>query len=85
VVGLGCLRGLSDVKIPTWFTFMAYWVIAIPLGYWLGITLGYGLEATWWALSLGLTISALLMLFRFFTLCKTVALDKNGEALSNSF
>lgn len=84
VVGLGCLRGLSDVKIPTWFTFMAYWVIAIPFGYVFGIFLGYGLEATWWALSLGLTISALLMLFRFFSLCKTVSLDKNDEAYSNT-
>lgn len=81
VVGLGCLRGLSDVKIPTWFTFMAYWVIAIPAGYWFGIHLNYGLNATWWALSLGLTISACLMLFRFFSLCKTIPL----KADVNSF
>lgn len=79
VVGLGCLRGLSDVKIPTFFTFLAYWAISIPLGYWFGIILGFGLEATWWALSLGLTISALLMLFRFFSLCKTLTLNENGE------
>lgn len=79
VVGLGCLRGISDVKIPTLFTFMAYWLVAIPFGYLLGVHWNFGLNATWWALSLGLTISALLMLFRFFTLCKTITLEDYGK------
>ena len=68
VVGLGCLRGLSDVRIPTLITFIAYWIIAIPLGYWLGVELKWGLSGTWWALLAGLSISALFMYLRFFTL-----------------
>ena len=71
VVGLGCLRGLSDVLVPTAITLAAYWVVAIPTGYYLGIALGYGLEGTWWALLVGLSTSGLLMLIRFFTLCKS--------------
>lgn len=77
VVGLGCLRGLSDVRVPTFFTFLAYWLIAIPFGYIFGVHFGLGLQATWWALSLGLTISAVLMLFRFFSLCKTIRLEEH--------
>ena len=68
VVGLGCLRGLSDVRIPTLITFIAYWIIAIPMGYWLGITQNWGISGTWWALLIGLSISALFMYLRFFTM-----------------
>jgi MATE family multidrug resistance protein len=31
VTALGCLRGIQDVKIPSILTFIAYWVITIPL------------------------------------------------------
>lgn len=72
VVGLGCLRGMSDVRIPTLLTLVAYWVIAIPLAYFLGIYLGFGLQGTWWALLIGLSISAAFMLFRFFSNTKRI-------------
>jgi len=39
VVGLGILRGMGDVNIPTVITFIAYWVIGIPLGWTMGIYL----------------------------------------------
>lgn len=35
VISAGALRGLGDVKVPTAITFVAYWVISLPLGYWL--------------------------------------------------
>lgn len=65
VVGLGALRGMGDVKIPTLVTFIAYWVISIPLAYYLGFTLKMGGNGIWIALSLGLTISAILLYWRF--------------------
>ncbi len=70
VVGLGALRGMGDVKIPTLVTFIAYWVIAIPLAYFLGFKLEMGGMGIWIALSLGLTISAILMYWRFNKLAK---------------
>jgi MATE family multidrug resistance protein len=68
VVGLGCLRGLGDVKIPTLITFLAYWAIAIPLGYLLGFVYSLGLDGVWWGLLSGLSVSAIFMLFRFFSI-----------------
>lgn len=65
VVGLGALRGMGDIKIPTIITFVAYWIIAIPLSYYMGFTLKMGAEGIWIALSLGLTISAVLLFWRF--------------------
>jgi MATE family multidrug resistance protein len=65
VVGLGILRGLGDVKIPTFITFIAYWIIGIPAGYILGIYWGMGANGIWYGLTLGLLVSAALLFARF--------------------
>lgn len=36
VVVLGALRGLQDVKVPMYITFVAYWVVGFPISYYLG-------------------------------------------------
>ncbi len=69
-VTLGVLRGMYDVKIPTVFTLIAYWVVALPLGYYLGFTCNYGAQGVWWGLTFGLLTSAVLLLFRFFYIAR---------------
>ena len=68
VVALGILRGIQDVKIPSLITFVAYWIITIPLGYFLCVTMKMGAWGMWIALGLGLTISAIFLVMRFFKL-----------------
>ncbi len=68
VVALGSLRGIQDVKIPSIITFIAYWIITIPLGYLLCVPLKMGAFGMWIALGLGLTISAALLVVRFLRL-----------------
>lgn len=65
VVGLGILRGMGDVNIPTFITFLAYWVVGLPIGYWLGIKLSWGANGIWLGLTLGLLVSAVLLYLRF--------------------
>ncbi|MDB6126436.1 MAG: efflux family protein [Verrucomicrobia bacterium] len=65
VIGAAILRGVSDVRIPAVITFVAYWVIAIPGGYFLGIRLGYGALGIWAGLSAGLAFAALFLGLRF--------------------
>lgn len=65
VTALGMLRGLQDVKIPSIITFIAYWLITIPLGYFLCVTMEMGAFGMWIALGLGLTISAFMLVKRF--------------------
>ncbi len=65
VTALGMLRGLQDVKIPSIITFIAYWLITIPLAYFLCVTLEMGAFGMWIALGLGLTISAFMLVKRF--------------------
>lgn len=76
VTALGTLRGLQDVKIPSIITFIAYWIITLPLGYFLCITEKMGAFGMWIALGLGLTVSAVLLVVRFFEMSKR-KLQKN--------
>jgi MATE family multidrug resistance protein len=64
-VGIGILRGLTDVKIPTAITFIAYWVVGLPVGYLLGFTFQLGVQGVWIGLLMGLTTSAILLTLRF--------------------
>lgn len=70
VVGLGTLRGMSDVKVPTYITLAAYWGLAIPVSYVLGFELGFGPEGIWYGLLIGLTVTAIALYFRFKKLVK---------------
>jgi len=65
VVGLGVLRGIGDVNIPTFITFLAYWVIGIPIGYLLGFKLNLGVNGIWYGLTLGLLSASILLFLRF--------------------
>lgn len=64
-VSLGALRGLADTKIPTIITIIAYWVIGIPIGYYMAFYMDLGLYGIWYGLSIGLTFSAVLLTIRF--------------------
>ena len=65
VVGLGALRGLEDVKVPSVVALLAYWVVALPLGYFLGFKLHMGAPGVWTGLLVGLSIVAGVLLLRF--------------------
>lgn len=64
VVGLGTLRGMGDVTIPTFITFFAYWIVGLPVAYLLGIQLNLGVKGIWYGLTLGLFTSSILLYFR---------------------
>lgn len=65
VVGLGILRGMGDVRMPTVITMLAYWILGLPVGYWLGIHLEMGVQGVWLGLLLGLLTASILLFFRF--------------------
>jgi len=64
-VGIGVLRGLTDVKGPTIITFIAYWIISLPVAYILGFYFKLGVDGVWIGLLIGLTVSAIMLTFRF--------------------
>jgi multidrug resistance protein, MATE family len=76
VVALGVLRGMEDVKIPTIVTLVAYWVLGLPLGYLLAFEYGFAEKGIWYGLLIGLSITAVLLLYRFHSLSKKRQIQK---------
>ena len=70
VVTLGALRGMQDVKLPTVITFIAYWVVGFPTMYYLGLYSTWGSAGIWIGLLAGLTVSGVLLFWRFHVLSK---------------
>lgn len=82
VVGLGVLRGLQDVKIPTMITFIAYWLIGLPISYISAVVYDHGPMGVWLGLVIGLTVSAGLLTWRFHSNTKSkLLLDKLNKQL----
>ena len=65
VVILGALRGLQDVKIPTFITFIAYWIVGFPISFYLGLYTPLKSIGIWIGLLSGLTASAIMLYLRF--------------------
>ncbi|HQF47408.1 MAG TPA: MATE family efflux transporter [Flavobacterium alvei] len=75
VVVLGALRGLQDVKIPMYITFVAYWIVGFPISYFLGTHTNLAATGIWIGLLAGLTAAALFLYIRFARLTKRLALE----------
>jgi len=73
VVVLGALRGLQDVKIPMYITFVAYWIVGFPISYYLGKHTNLGATGIWIGLLAGLSSAALFLYIRFARLTKRLA------------
>ncbi len=70
VVALGALRGLQDVKIPMYMTFISYWVVGFPISIYLGLYTSFGASGIWIGLLAGLTTASVLLFIRFNYLTK---------------
>lgn len=77
VVVLGALRGLQDVKVPMYITFVAYWIIGFPISYVLGKHTNLGATGIWIGLLAGLTAAALFLYIRFSRLSKRLVLENS--------
>jgi MATE family multidrug resistance protein len=70
VVVLGALRGLQDVKVPMYITFVAYWVVGFPISFFLGKYTELEAVGVWIGLLAGLSTAALFLYLRFHKLTK---------------
>lgn len=72
-ISAGLLRGIKDVKVPTVFIAVAYWVIGIPAGCVLTFYFNMGAAGIWTGFIIGLSLSAIFLTLRF----KKMAMIKN--------
>lgn len=65
---LGALRGLQDYRWPVGVTLVSYWLLALPLSYWLAFHSPLGAVGVWVGFASGLAVAAVLLPWRFYRL-----------------
>jgi MATE family multidrug resistance protein len=76
VIAAAALRGITDVKVPAAITLVAYWGIALPLGYALGIAGPWGAPGVWTGIAGGLAFAAMFLTVRYARLTRESALGE---------
>ncbi|MEM1289793.1 MAG: MATE family efflux transporter, partial [Pseudomonadota bacterium] len=67
---LGAARGMMDNRVPVAITLICYWIVALPLGYALGVVMGLGPNGVWIGYGIGLAIAAAALTKRFFIIAR---------------
>ncbi len=77
-VGIGILRGLQDVRLPTIYTTLSYWFVGIPVGYILGVLLHWEVIGIWVGFIVCLSLMAVLLSRRFLKITKKFTNKNSG-------
>lgn len=64
-VAAGALRGLGQTSATLWGNVVGHYAVALPVILILGFGLGLGITGVWWGLSLGLTVTAVILVAMF--------------------
>jgi len=72
-VVLGALRGIQDVKVPMYITFVSYWIFGFPISFYLGQYTDLGAFGIWLGLLAGLGAAAIFLYLRFHNITRKLA------------
>jgi MATE family multidrug resistance protein len=62
VVATGALRGAGDTRTPMLWNLIGYWILGLPVGYYLCFSAGWGAVGLWIGLSIGLIVVGTILL-----------------------
>lgn len=65
IVSTGSLRGLGETRMPMLANFVGYWILGLPLGFFLCFGVHWGLYGVWIGLTLALIVIATLLILRW--------------------
>lgn len=65
-VGCGVLRGMGIPRPAAVFNLVGYYILGLPLAWWMIERAGVGLAGIWWSLALSLAVVAALLVFWIF-------------------
>ncbi|WNF36260.1 MATE family efflux transporter [Bacillaceae bacterium IKA-2] len=78
----GVLRGYKDVQVPFITAFISYWIIGIPVGYYLASFTEFGPFGLWVGITLGLTCAAIGFFVRLQIVQRRAELQANSQTES---
>lgn len=64
-IGNGILRGTGDTAAPFRISLLGYWLVGLPCAYLLGSVTGYGIYGVWAGQTIGLAVTAALLIAAF--------------------
>ena len=62
---IGATRGIADTVVPTVLQGVSFWVIMVPLNYYLGITAGFGINGLFLGIGISVLAASLFLAMRF--------------------
>lgn len=71
-VGISLLRGMEDTRMPSLISFVAYWLLGMPIAYWLTFQLGWGVKGVWIGFLIALSTQAVWFTWRFSALSRQI-------------
>jgi MATE family multidrug resistance protein len=79
ITGIGLLRSIEDVKIPTVITLSSYILIGLPISYVCAFPYNLRLQGIWIGLIAGGLLSSIILNCRYFMLISTINFNKYKE------
>jgi MATE family multidrug resistance protein len=64
-VSTGALRGLGETRVPMFANLVGYWVLGLPLGFFLCFLLRWGIYGLWIGLTVALIVIAITLIRRW--------------------
>jgi putative MATE family efflux protein len=58
-------NGAGDTRTPTWINLIAFWMIQIPLAWWLSSSTGFGPRGVFWSIAIAESILTLIAAWMF--------------------
>lgn len=78
VAAAAALRGFSDTAIPALIAIGGYWIVGLPVGYWLAFEAGWAGIGLWTGLAAGLAVAALALTWRYHRMTRRIAARRAG-------
>ena len=63
-VAAGVLRGIGDTHAPAVINVVGFWLIGLPVSWWLAFRYGSGAVGLWWGIVVGLAAVAIILMAR---------------------
>lgn len=72
---MSLLRGIKDVNMASGISVLSYWIISLPLSYFLGIVMGGDVYGIWAGFTIGLFAAAIFGVLRFYLRHKSLKFE----------